>query len=94
MHVFIRRIQKMEKGIYYIYGGMFPMQLIITRSLSKKINYWLQSLRNDLRVGNEIEDLVATYEKQKKCPWREAVMEVVMRANWEKIKEEKVCVRH
>ena len=37
------------KGIWYIEGGMFPMQLIVTSMLSEEDNFWLKNLTNDLR---------------------------------------------
>ena len=29
-------VKKQERGIYYIHGAMFPVQLLVTRELSKK----------------------------------------------------------
>ena len=37
------------KGIWYIEGGMFPMQLIVTSKLSGEDNFWLKNLTNDLK---------------------------------------------
>lgn len=90
----VRNIQivKQEKGIYYLIGGMFPMQLLITKQLSKKMNYWLRSLRADLKAGGEIRELVERYEKNKDSNWCQAVMEVIMRANWREAEvEKKMC---
>lgn len=86
------RIERMEAGIYYLLGDFFPMQLIITKKLTKDKNFWLQSLRKDLKPGGEIQDLIEQYEPNKHEAWYQAVMNVVMRANWEAAEEErKMC---
>lgn len=86
------RIEQMEAGIYYLLGDFFPMQLIITKKLTKDKNFWLQSLRKDLKPGGEIQDLIEQYEPNKHEAWYQAVMNVVMRANWEAAEEErKMC---
>ncbi len=74
-----------EPGIYELTGDPIEMQMIVTKELSREKNFWLQSLRSDLRPGEEIRTLVKKYEEeQEKAPCR-AVMEVIMRANWEKM---------
>lgn len=86
------RIERMEAGIYYLLGDFFPMQLIITKKLTKDKNFWLQSLRKDLKPGGEIQDLIEQYEPNRHEAWYQAVMNVVMRANWEAAEEErKMC---
>lgn len=86
-----RKIDVIKKGqgIYYLYGDEFPMQILITKELSKEENYWLNNLRNDLKTGEEIEELVERYEKVKQKAYYSDVMELIVRANWEKMKEEK-----
>ena len=80
-------VQQREPGLYELTGDPIEMQLIVTRELSKEENFWLQSLRSDLRPGEEIEKLMEKYrEKQDKTPYQ-AVMEVIMRANWERMEE-------
>lgn len=83
------RLEKQENGIYYINNSYFPMQIVIVNQLSKEENYWLQSLRNDLKPGEEIRELVKNYEKKKKSGLHQAVMNLIVRANWEKMEEEK-----
>lgn len=80
---------KKGQGIYYLYGDEFPMQILITKELSKEENYWLNNLRNDLKTGKEIEELIEKYEKVKQKAYYSDVMELIVRANWEKMKEEK-----
>ena len=53
-------------GIYYITGDPIPMQLLITPELSGGENYWIQSMRTDLRAGEEIRKLMREYEKHRK----------------------------
>lgn len=85
-------IVKTGKGIYYLNGDFFSMQLLVVNELSKKENYWLQNLRNNINTNSEMVDLLEHYEEKKNSKWYEAVMDVVVRANWKKIKEEsKMC---
>lgn len=65
------------------------MQLIINCQLSKAHNYWLQSLRKDLKSGGEIKKLVESYEKMKTSDLYQAVMDVILRANWKEAEVEK-----
>lgn len=69
--------------------GKKPMQLIITKDLSKEENYWLQNLRKDLQSGGEIQILLEKYDQKKNSNLHQAVMDVILRANWERVKEEK-----
>lgn len=81
--------QKQEAGIYYLHGDSFPMQLLVTKELSRKENYWLQSLRNNLKAGAEIQELMERYEAKKHSSYHQAAMNLIVRANWEQMKEEK-----
>lgn len=82
-------VQKREEGIYELKGDPFPMQLIITHELTKEKNFWMQSLRNDLKSGGEIRDLIETYDKNKTQPLYQAVMDVILRANHKEVEVEK-----
>ena len=50
-------IVKVDKGIYYILGAIFPIQLILTSELSEKSNFWLRNLTNNLKEENEVVEL-------------------------------------
>ncbi len=39
------------------------MQLLVTRELSERDNYWLQHLRGNLKEGRELQDLMERYER-------------------------------
>ena len=68
------------------------MQVLITKELSKEENYWLQSLRNNLKAGAEIQELLERYEEKKDKAYYPELMNLIVRANWEQMKEEKqVC---
>lgn len=89
----IRRVRgiipvKRDKGIYELVGDAIVMQVIVINQLSKEKNFWLQILRNDLQSGGEIRELLERYEKKKTNPNYQAVMEVIGRANREKVEEE------
>ena len=53
-------------GIYYLSGDPIPMQLLIAPRMSDEENYWIQSMRTDLRAGEEIRKLMREYEKHRK----------------------------
>ena len=79
-------------GIYYLKGDPFPMQLLILPELSDRENFWLQSMRTDLRAGGEIRKLMREYEKHRKSKDYAAVMDLITRANWEQMEvEKKMC---
>ena len=56
-------IENREPGIYYILGGMFPMQVLVTSELSEENNLWLRYLTNKINDINAVELLTNAYEK-------------------------------
>ncbi len=78
-----------EKGIYYLEGDPIPIQLLITPELSREESYWMQNLRTDLKAGGEIRELMMRYDQNRKRKDYEAVMDLITRANWEQMEEEK-----
>ena len=79
-------------GIYYLKGDPIPMQLLIAPWMSDEENYWIQSMRTDLRAGEEIRKLMREYEKHRKSKDYTAVMNLITRANWEQMEvEKKMC---
>lgn len=74
-------------GIWYIEGGTFPMQLIVTSRLSKEDNFWLRNLTNDLKRKEDANELFEQYEKNKESNLHKSVMDLVMRANETVFKE-------
>lgn len=65
---------------------------MITKELSKEESFWLQSLRDDLKAGSEIRELMKHYEPNKHSNYYQAVMDLIVRANWEQVEEErKMC---
>ena len=94
-HLFRRGYQITQKdaGIYYIEAGetfqQIPMQLIILSELSADDNLWLKSLSNNIHDHDQIEKLSNEYGKNKDRNLYQSVMNVIIRANKEKFKEEK-----
>lgn len=87
-------ILKVDKGIYYIIGAMFPIQLILTSELSEKSNFWLRNLTNNLKEENEVVELATEYEKNRNNELYKAMMDVIVRANkglFEEVKEKDMC---
>ena len=76
-----------ENGIWYIEGGMFPMQLIVTSKLSEEDNFWLKNLTNDLKKKEEADRLFEEYEKNSNSKLHKSIMDLVVRANKEIFEE-------
>ena len=87
-------IVKEDKGIYYIVGSIFPIQLIITSELSGETNFWMRKLTNNLKEENDVVELATEYEKNRNNVLYKAMMDVIVRANkglFEEIKEKDMC---
>ena len=63
------------------------MQLIVTSKLTRKENFWLKNLTNDLKSTSDAELLFTEYEKHKDSNLHKSVMNLIMRANMEVFKE-------
>ena len=83
-------IRKYAPGIYYAEGDPIPIQIIVTRQLSKTEYFWLQNMRTDLKAGKEINELVKKYEVKKTSPYYQAVMDLIVRANWDEMEEGRI----
>ena len=83
------RVSRQGAGIYYLEGDALAMQLLVTGELSERDNYWLQHLRGDLKEGRELQELMERYERHRHSKWYQAAMDLIVRANWDKMKEEK-----
>lgn len=82
-------IENIDNGIYYISGDIFSMQLIVIRQLSKENNFWLKNLRNNIQNTNELQELVERYDGKQYSDIYQSAMDVIVHANWEKMKEVK-----
>ena len=78
-----------EAGIYYVKGGIFPMQIIVINRLSPENNTWMSRLRKDLTIADDIDRLAREYRQKRNSPLYSAVMDVIMRANHEVVEEAK-----
>ena len=75
------RLVSKDKGIWYIEGGMFPMQLIVTSKLSEEDNFWLKNLTNDLKEKSEADKMFEEYGKHSDSKLHKSVMDLIMQAN-------------
>lgn len=82
-------VERQSKGIYYLKGDAIPMQYLNLKELDEDENYWLQVLRTNLKAGEEIRTLVSNYEKNRHSKDYSAVMNLIARANWKQMEEEK-----
>lgn len=85
----VLEIKKVDKGIYYILGDSFPMQLIVTKKLSPDNNFWLSCLTNDLKGHSIIDKISSEYRKHRRDELYKSVMNIIVRANKEQFEEEK-----
>lgn len=74
-------IKCIERGIYYVYGALFPIQLIIINCLSETDNFWLSRLRANLDKKIDIEPLISAYSGKEGNSLYEAAMNLMIRAN-------------
>lgn len=82
-------VRKAEKGIYYVEGDKIPIQLLVTRQLSKKENLWLSSLTNNLSEREIIDELLNDFEKHRDNSLYVSVMDMILHANREIFEEVK-----
>ena len=80
-------VEKREDGIYIVGGDIFPIQFIVTKELSQKENLWLHGLTDDMEDVQEAKELVWDYENHRKSMLYESVMDIIVRANYQKFEE-------
>lgn len=74
-------IQEQEPGIYYITGGILPMQLLLLPKLSEQDNLWLRNLTDKLTSAAPMEKLLKQYEENKGKILYQSVMNLIIQAN-------------
>ncbi len=84
------RTKRVEAGIYYLIGSRFPAQIIVNRWLDPEKYLWLYALRGDLNAG-DIRKLLGEYEKHRNSGDYQSMMDIIIRANWERMKEADMC---
>ena len=84
------RIKKIEGGIYYIEGGVFPIQLIITQLVSEEENFWLRNLTDKLKTTEKVQE---QYQKNSENKLYKSVMDIIVKANKSLFnrREEEMC---
>lgn len=79
-------------GIYYFAGTKITMQLLWIPKLSKKDNFWLHYLTNQLQDIHQAEELIRKYSENKDNSLYKSVMDIIVRANRTKFEEaKKMC---
>ena len=74
-------VQWSEAGIYQVQGDLIPIQIIVTKELSRGKNLWLNSLTNKLSETESARYLVADYINHPKNNLYRSVIETIIRAN-------------
>ena len=78
-----------EEGIYYVIGDILPIQILVTNRLSPERNLWLYSLTDTLEYMSVTRQLLEDYKKNKEDQLYQAVMEIIVKANENRLKEGK-----
>ena len=73
--------EKHETGIYYIYGRIFPVQLIVSRELNPENNLWLRCLSSDIRERKMYEALKSSYSGHQNEPRYIIPMNAIIQGN-------------
>lgn len=74
-------IEEIEPGIYYAYGDVMGIQIIVTSELSPEENLWLYSLTDELNDSRIRQKLLEDYREKEKDKLYSAVMQVIIKAN-------------
>lgn len=82
------RVEKQEEGIYYVDGDMLPIQILVGKQLSSKENLWLRGLTNELESYEILEKLVRDYQEHSENVWYQSALDIIVRANEKKLKED------
>ena len=82
-------IDNPEEGIYYVIGDILPIQILVTNRLSPEKNLWLYSLTDTLKDMSVTRQLLEDYKKNKDDQLYQAVMEIIVKANENRLKEGK-----
>lgn len=73
-------------------GDFIPIQIIVTKKLSKEENLWLASLTDHLDSEAEAEKLVTEYRNHTTNKLYQSVMDIIVRANHKQFEEAvKMC---
>lgn len=81
-------VRKVGEGIYHIEGDKIPIQIIVTKNLSRKENLWLRNLTDQLKEKQDAEKLVREYYKNKGNNLYSSVMTIIIQANRERFEED------
>ena len=82
-------IDNPEEGIYYVIGDILPIQILVTNRLLPEKNLWLYSLTDTLKDMSVTRKLLEDYKKNKEDQLYQAVMEIIVKANENRLKEGK-----
>ena len=82
-------IDNPEEGIYYVIGDILPIQILVTNRLSPEKNLWLYSLTDTLKDMSVTRQLLEDYKKNKDDQLYQVVMEIIVKANKNRLKEGK-----
>lgn len=81
------RISQVEDGICYIFGAIFPVQIVITSRLHNESNFWLKNLTNRLENREAAYELLREYQNHQNENLYSSVMDIIVRANREQFQK-------
>lgn len=80
-------LRKVQDGIYYLDGEVFPIQLLWTKELSFTENLWLRSLTDNLSVSEIRDFLMPVYSQHDNNILYQSAMNILVRANKDHFEE-------
>lgn len=81
------QIEFVDKGIYYLKGDCFAIQLLVTKDLTDEENLWLHNLTNDIHDKNVMNRLISEYKKHEKDTHYKSIMDIITHANMDTFRE-------
>lgn len=88
------KVEKIERGIYYVSGNIFPIQIINTKKLSKEKNLWLKSLNLHLESKDMVNSLIQEYDEHKDEKLYNSAMDIIVKNNiriFKEVNENMLC---
>ena len=79
-------LEETESGIYYIYGDIFPIQLLESKKLPQEDNLFLRNLRSNLNAVDMAKTLTV-YKQQRQLDSKSVYLDRLIQANYNSYKE-------
>lgn len=81
------RIEKQQEGIYYVYGSIVPIQIVVSSKLPTEENIWLKSLQTEVKDKKAVSYIMKECEANIRNENYEAYMYMMKEMNFKTIME-------